>query len=402
MIRFRASMIVLSGAVWAAGLPELSAETPATAPAARSAQTHSVHCYLEITWYPRGFSSPVEDYVLGPRGGFFGARRTDLASLLPAEWKEPTVTTDVLSLTPRGGEQRTLTARLAIETPHLPKMPPDELFRRIGERMLQRLVGRHGAELARIGEKTRAVAKERDTARAGLQGLHKRLVAKQLGDPHLQIRGEKNEILIAELRKQLLKATVERKAKAERLKAIGEQLAKIPRKIPASRPITPDAIAAELQTIASLREKELQRVQRDVKEGVATEAYQDRAKLTLAEAKVELARRREQLDRADDEPDVWMGLRSEQAATEIDLREIEARSAELTRQVRSTGKTGEELAGKLRKQAADRMAAEQIIRTELAVARARYGRAVARVDEIQKELENRPPPTVTVREASDL
>ncbi len=213
-------------------------------------------------------------------------------------------------------------------------------------------------------------------------------------------KDEKNRALISELEHQLQRLEIEMAAKKMRFAAVREQIAKIGREAPTTRPANDDfsEITAKLEIERVLVRARLDAARRrfgaNHRTVKGTEENLAALEGKLADLRL-LAEARPQR-KAKGNLELAARLKSEQTILMIDIREMEARGAVAERQLGQARIERRELLAELVDRETGVMRIEHVKTVDLPLSVKLYERAALRADELRQELEAVVPPTVTI------
>ena len=370
---------IVGMALWTAVLLAAGRSTAQeTAPAPPDAD-EDVSWTVRITWAPAD-SPPVDDFILGPRGGFFGEGKAGLDELLPADFAGASIAADVVSLSPQGEPTRTLTARLAV----LGTKPANEkqLIEGVTKRLLERILKAHETHLEGIRAELSGAERQRNEARQRLLTVYGKLAELSVGGEQTTRDAERAQETTAGLQTELGQLATDLKAKSERLAAVREEVAKLAAQ--AQAPLPDDAIVTELGKLIALRTVQVETLQRAAAENIVPAAELEAAELALAEAKVHVAQRLDLLRERSVDRKLLTELTAEQTRLSIDLRELAAREQAMRDRVAACRKAADDLFAAARQRHVERLEAEQIIKADQSVAEQQQVQATARIEEIRR------------------
>lgn len=328
--------------------------------------------------------------------------------------------------------------------------PGSEVLEAVVGQLWKMLREEYKESINHLGSKYHEAIDTRNKAQARLRVIRGGLVTMAtdaIAGTDITWKEEKNRALISELESQLQRLEIEMAAKRMRYETVRDQIAEIGRAVDrksiieeleqkkkivkellevrmhtekhpaveslrakialleadlkkseptAASPVKDEPIAEELEKIVEARKIRFKQVMLLEKRGKATSSELAQAEAALADAKIQLARRREEVLRSSGGLELATRLKAEQTALMIDIREMEARAAVARNQMRQARRERKELLAKLRDREAAIMKMEHVKTVDLPLAVKQYERAALRADELRQKLQDVVPPTVTI------
>jgi hypothetical protein len=190
---------------------------------------------------------------------------------------------------------------------------------------------------------------------------------------------------VRDLTSQLQRITLDLAVEEARMKALSEQIAQITKQ--AERSLADDPVAKELEKVVALLAKRPKHAKLLMKEGRTSQRDVDDALITLAEAKIRLAERREKLARDAVDGKMLAEYRLTLVNGQVNAAEGQARKKLLTDRLAKLAKPDELL------EAVDKY---KRLEEEIALARDAHRHVSSRLRQHERNLLDRKPPTVTV------
>jgi len=341
--------------------------------------------FIRITWDPSVFTLDEKEIagLLARPGIFFPDERgVKSVMLLPVARSVPGPTLPSSML-----------FALRVETQGEPAAPVLEEIVRWLESLLQ---GELGAFVERLNSAVRGAEQERDGARDRLESLRHALAERQGRLPAEAIGRELEaaRARLAELERQAHENEIGRVSREARAEAVAKRIAEFA-SAKRERPADADAVVRELRRIIDVRTEQLARIRLLADQGRASVAEIQEAEAKIAEAKVELVRREQELERPAQSDEPLKALKAEQQALLLDLEDQRVRRAAIEQQF---SRTREELA-QVEKQyaqvAREAMSTEEI-QFDLALARKRYEEAAGEADALRRRMKRLASTQVTI------
>ena len=274
-----------------------------------------------------------------------------------------------------------------------------QLFQRLRRRdraSLQDLIERYGTALARaaylcLGDahaaEDVAQSANADNGLARIRDELRRMMS-QARSRDVISNVEANRSQVSELHRAQGALEIDLVAKQVRLEAVSARIATLADEAGKASP-KQDPIAQQLEKIVALREEELKATH-------GTGRQEQPASLRLAEAKVQLALRREAARNAAADPEILAKLKTEQITLWLDIVELRARQRAIGSQLGRCATSAAKLQADLAKSTNAAWNIEQVKTVDLPLAMKRYERAALRLMDMRQELQALIPPKVTL------
>jgi len=226
----------------------------------------------------------------------------------------------------RGPSEFSVTAKVELRLEKGTDKVAAALLEAVCERLEAVLDDWNKKEVKRLEDRLGLLRKGSLSTREGIEALRKER-QKLAGLERLSLEGA-NERL-TQLMETMRELSLETSGKQARIAALREKIAKV--RAQASEDIKKDPALAELKKIVVLRGKRLESLMRGVEKGVVAEPEIDQFQEEIAEAKLAVAQRRDEISRGAG-GQLLEKLNAELATLEIDMAEMTARLQKVGKQ----------------------------------------------------------------------